>query len=194
MGYYAVYGKSITRLRFGVAAVMSRRALTQPALRNQALHYLARYAASPSRVEAVLTRRLAAARAEGGAEAEPEDIPPLLDRLEALGLIDDRAYAETKARSLARRGFSSRALALQLGGQGLARPLVDAAIRELGPGLDSDLVRGWRYAGGAGWVPSGHLTSALSAARATWRPCSGAASRWRSRWASSMPRRRRKST
>ncbi|MBC6406345.1 MAG: RecX family transcriptional regulator [Rhodospirillales bacterium] len=125
---------------------MSKRALTQRALRDRALHYLARYAASRSRVEAVLTRRLAAARAEGRAEVGPEDIPPLLDRLEALGLIDDRTYAETEARSLARRGFSSQALALQLGEQGLARPLVDAAIRELEPGLDSDLVRGWRYA------------------------------------------------
>ncbi len=51
--------------------------------------------------------------------------------LEARGWVDDRAFAAAWAESRARgRGFGSRRLREELFTKGVARPLVDAAVRE----------------------------------------------------------------
>lgn len=121
------------------------RRLTKRALRNQALHYLARYAASRWRVERFLRRRLDRAAAEGRADIGREEIAPLLDDLARLGLIDDQAFAETKARSLARRGLSARAIAARLGEQGIEAEAAQLAIAALDADLGNEEARAWHY-------------------------------------------------
>lgn len=124
-----------------------KRQLTSRSLRNQALAYLARYAASRRRVERFLGRRLDRAEAEERAAIEREEIAALLDDLERLGLIDDQAFAETKARSLARRGLSSRAIRARLGDEGIDADTAQAALATLA--LDEELgdeeARAWQY-------------------------------------------------
>lgn len=94
-------------------------------LHEAALRYLGRYAATEAGVVRVLDRRvLRWARESGAGEAE---VAPLRQqarqvaaRLVAAGVVDDAAYAEARARSLARAGRSSRAIAAHLTAKGVA--------------------------------------------------------------------------
>ncbi len=110
--------------------------LTQRSLRNQALHYLARYAASRYRVERFLQHRLAKAEADERADIGAEVIGPLLD---------DHAWALTKARSLARRGLSEAAIKSGLLNQGLEASAIAAAMDALEEDMGGDLARAWLY-------------------------------------------------
>ncbi len=121
------------------------RRLTQRSLRNQALAYLARYAASRWRVERFLRRRVERAEAEDRAAIGPEEIAPLLDDLERLGLIDDCAFAETKARSFARRGLSARAITARLREQGIDAETAESAVATLELDLGSEAARAHHY-------------------------------------------------
>lgn len=79
-------------------------------------------------------------------EFTDEEIAPTLEKLSALGLLDDREYARSFARSRLApgRGFGARRVAMELSRKGVARSVVDevlaecAAEREL---LDDDAQR-----------------------------------------------------
>ena len=60
------------------------------------------------------------------------EIEPTLDRLTALGLLDDLAFARgyAHARTVG-RGYGVRRVAAELAHQGVARPIVDEVLREL---------------------------------------------------------------
>ena len=84
--------------------------LTEPSLRDLALHYAARFASTASRLEAYLLRKI---RERGLAEDEAGqaveiDVPALVARLVALGYVDDDAYARMRARDLGARGYGAR--------------------------------------------------------------------------------------
>jgi regulatory protein len=105
------------------------------ALHEAALSYLARYAASAAGVRRVLHRRIDrwAAQAEGDrteiAVAVQEAKLVAADILAALvkaGAIDDAAFAESRARSLARGGRSGRAIAAHLLRRGINPELAAA--------------------------------------------------------------------
>ncbi len=61
------------------------------------------------------------------------EIAPVVDKLSALGLLDDRAYARTfaRARLAPSRGFGPRRVAAELARKGVARNVVDAVLAEL---------------------------------------------------------------
>ncbi|GAB5470763.1 MAG: hypothetical protein Kilf2KO_37930 [Rhodospirillales bacterium] len=124
----------------------SGKAVTAASLRNQALAYLARYAASRAGVERFLLRRLARAEAQGRETVGATAIAPLLASLERLGLIDDRAFAITKANSLTRRGLSQRGVEAKLRVSGLDQEHIDAALASLEEAGVSELSRAWTYA------------------------------------------------
>jgi regulatory protein len=109
-------------------------------LERSALRYLERYAASAERLRRVLERRVRRTEADP-AEAAPM-IAAVIGRLEALGLLDDRRYAEAKAAALSRRGGSARAIRARLGQAGVAAPLIEAALA----GRDEDPARAERAA------------------------------------------------
>ncbi|MEO1193429.1 MAG: RecX family transcriptional regulator [Pseudomonadota bacterium] len=119
--------------------------MTAASLRRQALAYLARYAASRAGVERFLRRRLQRAEARGQDCAPENAIPPLLDDLERLGLIDDAAFAATKAASLARRGLSAAGIAAKLSLSGVPKAQVAAALAALELEGDEE-ERAWHYA------------------------------------------------
>lgn len=127
--------------------------MTPDRLEKAALHYLERYASSRANLERILRQRvLRSAQAHGNAqEAAIAAIAPLLDRLQKNGLLDDEAYALSKARSLFRQGDSRRRIALKLRQKGLATDLIDAALQALEESLDGneedyDLLAARRYA------------------------------------------------
>ena len=106
------------------------RKLAPADLKDSALDYLGRYAASTARLRQVMKRRI-----QRSAKANELDPQPLLDELERVvatltrtGLLNDEAFAEGRARSLNRRGGSRRQIAAKLSAAGVARATAASAL------------------------------------------------------------------
>lgn len=119
-----------------------RKPLTDPArqetwLRNSATHYLAQHISSTENLRKVLTRR-AVRRIP---DAEEGRIAALVEKVVAFcrehRLIDDRAYAETKAAVGARRGVSRRNLSQMLRHKGVEIPVVAEAVSDMDDALSA---------------------------------------------------------
>ncbi len=96
-----------------------------------------RHAAPSAHLGRVLQRRLDRAAARGDTvEAGPEDIEAVLTELARLGLLDDAAWAEARARSLRRRGASARDVAARLSHKGAAREDVERVLGEEDAGAE----------------------------------------------------------
>jgi regulatory protein len=113
------------------------RKLAPADLKDAALDYLGRYAASTARLRQVMTRRI-----RRSAKANELDPQPLLEELERVvamlvrtGLLDDKGFAENRTRSLNRRGGSRRQIAAKLAAAGVAQ---ETAARALA-GLDAEM-------------------------------------------------------
>lgn len=106
---------------------------TADRLRRRAFFYLQRFAATRARLRLVLRRRALRDARELDQPLEPvvEAIETLLDDLERLGLLDDRAFADARARSLAAKGRPPRRIAQELGAKGVDRELALAAVERL---------------------------------------------------------------
>lgn len=106
---------------------------TPERLRRRALYYLERFAASRAHLGAVLARRALRDAQALDLPAAPvrEAIDRLLDDLEQLGLLNDAAYAEARARRLAEKGKPPRRIAQDLTSRGVARELATAATGAL---------------------------------------------------------------
>ena len=111
-------------------------------LREAALAHLARHAASEAGLVRVLDRRIRRWAQRAGAEgAVPEQVASrsrvardearaVAARLVADGVLDDAAYAEARARSLARSGRSRRATLAHLAGRGVDTELARSVLPE----------------------------------------------------------------
>lgn len=104
--------------------------VTEKRLNNVALHYLARYSATSDSLRKVLMRRVAASvRAHG---TDPDEggawVEALIGKFQGLGYLDDRAYAENRARSLLARGTPARAVAMRLREKGVGAEDIEAAL------------------------------------------------------------------
>ena len=101
-------------------------------LENAALYYLERYASSAENLRRVLSRRVD--RAARVHEIDVADVHAQIDalirRYEAAGLLDDRAYAETRVNSLRSRGGSTRLIRLKLRQKGVAPGAIDQALAD----------------------------------------------------------------
>jgi regulatory protein len=109
------------------------RPVTAERLHDKALWYLGQRASSTENLRQVLRRgALRAARHHGTDMAEAEAlIEAEIARLTRVGLLDDAAYAETRARALARAGASARKIAAKLAEKGVAEPEVSSALAAL---------------------------------------------------------------
>ncbi|WP_343527912.1 RecX family transcriptional regulator [Sphingomonas sp.] len=140
-----------------------------------ALRYVERFATTEGKLVDYLMRKR---RERGWAGEGPPDVAGLAARIVALGYIDDRAYAEAKAASLARRGMGARRVrqALQAARVGeddhaaiapqVAEAARDAALafarrRRIGPFGDGQADRAMREKQFAAMMRAGH-DSALS--------------------------------
>lgn len=102
-------------------------------LERAAYHYLQRFASSREGLRRVLERKVRRAN-EGFAPPDGEQtawIAELVEKCEAMGLLDDAAYAAAKARGLARRGKSQRHIRSWLKARGLDEETIEGALREL---------------------------------------------------------------
>lgn len=99
-------------------------------LERAALYYLERYSSSAGNLRRVLMRKIdRSVRYHGG---EASDWAPvvaaLVERLVASGIVDDRRYAEGRARSLFREGLSARGIGQRLALKQVAAADIEAAI------------------------------------------------------------------
>lgn len=113
------------------------RPITATYLQNAATFYLERYPSTATRLRRVLERRVR--KAELAEAPVMEDVRQAIDAIVAkfvdAGVIDDAAFAQTKARSLHRRGTSSKLTRQKLRLAGVDADTLDRAMA----GLDEEL-------------------------------------------------------
>ena len=83
----------------------NRPPLDAEALEQAALRYAGRYATTRAKLRAYLLRKVRE-RGWGGAAEPGYDV--LVERMAALGYVDDRAFAAARGASLGRRGYGER--------------------------------------------------------------------------------------
>ncbi|RST30271.1 hypothetical protein HMF7854_05115 [Sphingomonas ginkgonis] len=93
------------------------RPLDETALRELAMAYVARFATTAAKLRSYLGRKL---RERGWDGAEEPDLDRLTARMVELGLVDDRAFAEARSRSLLARGYGERRVSQVLAAAGVA--------------------------------------------------------------------------
>lgn len=107
--------------------------LDRAALERLALRYVERYATTRGRLAQYLARKI---RERGWAEEAAADPAALADRLAGLGYIDDRAFAESRAAAMGRRGLGARRVAHALRYAG-----IDAEDAEaIAPAIEAETV------------------------------------------------------
>lgn len=115
---------------------------TEARLREAALAHLARFAATEAGLRRVLERRVDRWARAAEAEGQPQDAvanaavcaraiaADVARAMVAAGAVDDAAFAESRARRLARAGRSRRAIAAHLAAKGVDAATTAAAIPE----------------------------------------------------------------
>lgn len=130
-------------------AKRTARPITAKYLQNAAAFYLERYPSSAEGLRRVLNRRVAKAKAFDAPVMDNvrEAIEIVVAKFVAAGIVDDKAFAQTKARALHRRGTSGRLTRQKLKMAGVDTSTVDNAMEALGEELHADPAeREWRAA------------------------------------------------
>jgi regulatory protein len=114
---------------------------TEAGLLKSAVHYLERFAASQAMLRRVLMRRVDRAVRAELIEREPgaEIVEKVVAKVIAAGLINDQTYADSRARTLLRRGRAPRAIAQDLRARGLGDQEITAGVAALTEEGDGDL-------------------------------------------------------
>ena len=126
------------------------RAPTSASLREAALAHLARFAATEAGLKRVLERRIdrwsrraeqedpSAREAIAAAAARArQDAAEVARAMTATGVVDDAAFAASRAKRLARAGRSRRAIAAHLASKGVDAAVAEAAL-PASPGAELD--------------------------------------------------------
>jgi regulatory protein len=97
------------------------------AIERMALRYVEKYATTRGKLRDYCARKIR----ERGWEGLPFDAAALADRFAELGYIDDRAFAEARARAMGRRGLGGRRVSQALHFAGVERPDLEAIAPEI---------------------------------------------------------------
>ena len=124
-------------------------AISAASLLRAATSYVERYASSAEKLRRILQRRVAKARMlEAPVMNDVEAaIEAIVARFVASGAIDDKGFAQTKARALHRRGTSDRMMRHRLKLAGIDQETLGQAMAGLEQELGSDAAaREWQAA------------------------------------------------
>jgi regulatory protein len=127
----------------------SVRPITARYLQNAAAFYLERYPSTAEGLRRVLQRRVRRAKMAEAPVMEnvQQAIDALVAKFVASGVIDDKAFAQTKARALHRRGASSKLTRRRLQLAGIDADTLDQALAGLDEELHTDpKEREWKAA------------------------------------------------
>jgi regulatory protein len=116
------------------------RPITAKYLQNAAAFYLERYPSTAEGLRRVLSRRVRRAQMLEAPVMEnvKQAIDAIVTKFVDAGVIDDRAFAQTKARSLHRRGTSTRHTRQKLRVAGIDGETLDKAMVALDEELHTD--------------------------------------------------------
>ena len=119
------------------------RPITGKYLQNAATFYLERYPSTAEGLRRVLNRRVARAKMLDAPVMDDvqKAISAIVQKFVDAGMIDDKAFAQTKARALHRRGSSTRLMRQKLQTAGVDADTLDKAMAGLDEELDVDPVR-----------------------------------------------------
>jgi len=123
--------------------------ITARSLENAATFYLERYPSTAEGLRRILNRRVRKAEiAEAPIVVNVQQvIEAIVARFVHAGVLDDKAFAQTKARALHRRGTSDRLTRQKLKLAGIDAETLDTAMAGLDQELDTDpREREWRAA------------------------------------------------
>jgi len=125
------------------------RPITAKYLQNAATFYLERYPSTAEGLRRVLDRRVARAKMADAPIMEnvQQAIATIVAKFVDAGVIDDKAFAQTKARALHRRGTSTRVTRQKLKLAGIDGETLDKAMTGLDQELDTNpRQREWKAA------------------------------------------------
>ena len=116
------------------ARTRRRKPITRERIRNWALGYLGRFAATEAHLLVVLERKI---KRHLDPEAEETDLSAWIEvarqtarDMVDLGIVNDRLFAEARVRSLHTQGKSRRAIVQKLAAKGVASDDIEAAFTE----------------------------------------------------------------
>jgi regulatory protein len=114
--------------------------ITAKYLQNAAAFYLERYPSTAEGLRRVLNRRVRKAEIADAPIIDnvKQTIDAIVAKFVAAGVIDDKAFAQTKARALHRRGTSGRLTRQRLKLAGVDEETLDQAMAGLDQELDTD--------------------------------------------------------
>ena len=106
--------------------------ITPKRLENITLYYLQRYESSTSKLRSMLQRRVLRAKLQlGEVPAEANDwIENIIHRMQELGYVNDKRYAENTFRRLQSAGKSTRYIAGKLKQDGIDPDTINGLIEE----------------------------------------------------------------
>ncbi|RMF18352.1 MAG: RecX family transcriptional regulator [Alphaproteobacteria bacterium] len=112
------------------------RPMTFARLERACYHYLGRFASTEARLAEVLERRIRRARPAGEraaplSEEESGWIAELIVRARRFGFVDDRAFAEARARNLLTAGHAPRRIVWKLREAGICEELAEETVAAL---------------------------------------------------------------
>ena len=101
--------------------------ITPKYLKNSSLYYLSRFSTSSENFKRVMMRKVAKSSKYYGTDQEEGDalIEDLISEYIQSGLLDDEAYATTRATNLHYRGNSSRNIRSKLREKGLKSDIIE---------------------------------------------------------------------
>lgn len=100
-------------------------------LENAALYYLERFSSSSANLQRVLMRKVDKSLRHHGEPDSDEAaawVGQVVEKMKAMGYVDDAAYAQTKVRAFHRQGRSTRAIRQALTAKGVAADLTAEAL------------------------------------------------------------------
>lgn len=117
--------------------------VTSAYLERAAIAYLERYGSSSANLRRVLIRKAMRRASEAPGAGVMAAIDETVEKAVRSGLVDDRAYAESKLNALLRRGASTGTARAKLAAKGLERDTIAAALDEAAP---DEFAQARRYA------------------------------------------------
>ncbi|NJC33831.1 regulatory protein [Sphingomonas jejuensis] len=100
--------------------------MDRDAAERLALFYVGRYATTRARLRSYLARKLRERGADG-----PVDVDAIVERIAALGYVDDAGFARSRAAALGRRGFGVRRVTDTLRAAGIEEDDRHEAVADL---------------------------------------------------------------
>jgi len=114
------------------------RKATATYLENSAAHYLGRFAASSAHLRQLMMQKVQRSVSHHGTDPDEgaKFVDAIIAKFERLGFLDDRAYAEMRARGLHAKGTPVRGIRFKLMQKGLDEEHIDAGMAALADEID----------------------------------------------------------